>query len=85
MSTLLPATRSVASQQSLASITAEARRPRASLLAAAGDGRVALGPGTPRLVVFFATWLSEISDLKSELTGAERLRQAAASSRTCRS
>ncbi len=30
-------------------------------------GTVALGPGQPRLVMFFATWLSEVSDLKSEL------------------
>ena len=28
------------------------------------------GPAQPRLIVFFATWLSEVSDLKSELTGA---------------
>jgi cytochrome oxidase Cu insertion factor (SCO1/SenC/PrrC family) len=30
-------------------------------------GPVTLGPGTPRLVMFFATWLSETSDLRSEL------------------
>ena len=30
---------------------------------------VALGPGQPRLVVFFATWLAETSDLKSQLLG----------------
>ena len=26
-----------------------------------------MGPGAPHLVMFFATWLSEVSDLKSEL------------------
>jgi cytochrome oxidase Cu insertion factor (SCO1/SenC/PrrC family) len=38
--------------------------------AATGNATVELGPGAPRLVLFFATWLSEVSDLKSELTGA---------------
>jgi hypothetical protein len=28
---------------------------------------VTLGPGTPRLLVFFATWLTETSDLKAQL------------------
>ena len=32
-------------------------------------GTVTLGPGQPRLVMFFATWLSEVANLKSELTG----------------
>ncbi len=41
-----------------------------TLAAAAGGAKVTLGPGAPRLVVFFATWLSEVSDLKSELVGA---------------
>jgi cytochrome oxidase Cu insertion factor (SCO1/SenC/PrrC family) len=36
--------------------------------ATSGSGaKVLLGPGTPRLVMFFATWLSGVSDLKSEL------------------
>jgi hypothetical protein len=38
--------------------------------ATTGNATVELGPGAPRLVLFFATWLSEVSDLKSELTGA---------------
>jgi hypothetical protein len=44
-------------------------RPLAHLtLASAGPqgGTVVLGPGQPHLVMFFATWLSEVSDLKSE-------------------
>ncbi len=32
-------------------------------------GTVTLGPGKARLVVFFATWLSETSDLSTELAG----------------
>ena len=37
-----------------------------------------LGPGKPRLVVFFATWLTETSDLKAELTGLNSYVAAAA-------
>ncbi len=33
----------------------------------AAGGTVTLGPGKDRLVVFFATWLTETSDLKAEL------------------
>jgi cytochrome oxidase Cu insertion factor (SCO1/SenC/PrrC family) len=68
LSSLLPGHPKVASQQSLASIAVQG--PSAHLtLASAGPqgGTVALGPGQPHLVVFFATWLSEVSDLKSEL------------------
>jgi hypothetical protein len=36
-----------------------------------------LGPGTARLVVFFATWLDETSDLQSELTGLDTYEQTA--------
>jgi cytochrome oxidase Cu insertion factor (SCO1/SenC/PrrC family) len=68
LSSLLPGHPKVASQQSLASIAGQG--PSAHLtLASAGTqgGTVALGPGQPHLVMFFATWLSEVSDLKSEL------------------
>jgi cytochrome oxidase Cu insertion factor (SCO1/SenC/PrrC family) len=68
LSSLLPGHPKVASQQSLASIAVQG--PSAHLtLASAGtqSGTVALGPGQPHLVMFFATWLSEVSDLKSEL------------------
>ena len=34
------------------------------------DAKISLGPGAPHLVLFFATWLSEVSDLKSELIDA---------------
>ena len=68
LSSLLPGHPKVASQQSLASIAVQG--PSAHLtLASAGTqgGTVVLGPGQPHLVMFFATWLSEVSDLKSEL------------------
>ena len=36
-----------------------------------------LGPGAPRLVMFFATWLSEVSNLKSELVDGNAYAAAA--------
>jgi cytochrome oxidase Cu insertion factor (SCO1/SenC/PrrC family) len=70
LASLLPGHPPVASQQSLASITVQSPSDHVTLPAATGDAKVELGPGAPRLVMFFATWLSEVSDLKSELTGA---------------
>ena len=37
-----------------------------------------LGPGKARLVVFFATWLTETSDLNAELTSLNAYAKAAA-------
>jgi cytochrome oxidase Cu insertion factor (SCO1/SenC/PrrC family) len=71
ISGLLPGHPKVASQQSLASVTVRGPKDHVTLPAAgAGGTPVTLGPGQPHLVMFFATWLSEVSDLKSELTGA---------------
>ena len=68
LSTLLPGHPKVASQESLASIAVQSPTARLTLPSAGiQGGTVALGPGQPRLVMFFATWLSEVSDLKSEL------------------
>ena len=68
LASLLPGHPKVASQQSLASITVQAPTARLTLPSAGtSGGTVTLGPGQPRLVMFFATWLSEVSDLKSEL------------------
>jgi cytochrome oxidase Cu insertion factor (SCO1/SenC/PrrC family) len=66
LATLLPGHPRVASQQSLASIAVQGPGSHVTLHGAAG-GDVTLGPGSPRLVMFFVTWLSEVSDLKSEL------------------
>jgi cytochrome oxidase Cu insertion factor (SCO1/SenC/PrrC family) len=68
VSSLLPGHPHVASQESLASITVQGPSDHVALPSATSDGKVLLGPGTPHLVMFFATWLSEVSDLKSELT-----------------
>ena len=68
LSTLLPGHPKVASQESLASIAVQDPTARLTLPSAGTQGgTVALGPGQPRLVMFFAIWLSEVSDLKSEL------------------
>jgi cytochrome oxidase Cu insertion factor (SCO1/SenC/PrrC family) len=69
ISTLLPGHPKVASQESLASIAVQGPADHLTLPSAQTQGgTVTLGPGQPHLVMFFATWLSEVSDLKSELT-----------------
>src|SRR5437899_3570047 len=70
ISGLLPGHPKVASQQSLASISVQGPSDHLTLASAGPQGgAVTLGPGRPRLVMFFATWLSEVANLKSELTG----------------
>jgi cytochrome oxidase Cu insertion factor (SCO1/SenC/PrrC family) len=70
IASLLPGHPEVASQQSLASVTVQGPADHLTLPSASPrGGPVALGPGQPRLVMFFATWLSEVANLKSELTG----------------
>jgi cytochrome oxidase Cu insertion factor (SCO1/SenC/PrrC family) len=77
VSSLLPGHPKLASEQSLATIQPQAPTATASLPAATGTGEVTLGPGHARLVVFFATWVSEVSDLKSQLVGLNAYAQAA--------
>jgi cytochrome oxidase Cu insertion factor (SCO1/SenC/PrrC family) len=67
ISSLLPSHPHVAGNESLAAITGQGPGSHESLAPALGTGPVVLGPGQPRLVMFFATWLSEVSDLKAEL------------------
>src|SRR5580658_2894495 len=67
LSSLLPGHPHVASQESLASITGQGPSDHVALPSVTSGAKVLLGPGTPHLVMFFATWLSEVSDLKSEL------------------
>jgi cytochrome oxidase Cu insertion factor (SCO1/SenC/PrrC family) len=86
ISALLPGHPKLASQQSLATIPGQGPTARVSLQAAPASATpegttVALGPGKPRLVVFFATWLAETSDLKSELLGLNAYQAAAAARR----
>jgi cytochrome oxidase Cu insertion factor (SCO1/SenC/PrrC family) len=78
ISGLLPGHPHVASQQSLATVAVTSPADHVALASAqSGGGTVALGPGKPRLVVFFATWLDEVFDLKSELIGMNAYEAAA--------
>jgi cytochrome oxidase Cu insertion factor (SCO1/SenC/PrrC family) len=81
ISGLLPGHPKLASEESLGTVDVQAPTATVSLPAAHPDGgasTVTLGPGKPRLVVFFATWLSETSNLKAELTGLNAYAAAAA-------
>jgi cytochrome oxidase Cu insertion factor (SCO1/SenC/PrrC family) len=68
----------IAAQTPSAAISLPAAAPAAGGTGPASAATVALGPGQARLVVFFATWLTETSDLKSELTSLNAYSKAAA-------
>jgi cytochrome oxidase Cu insertion factor (SCO1/SenC/PrrC family) len=82
VSGLLPGHPKLASEQSLGTVAVQSPAATVSLPAAhpdsSGASTVTLGPGKPRLVVFFATWLSETSNLKAQLTGLNAYAAAAA-------
>jgi cytochrome oxidase Cu insertion factor (SCO1/SenC/PrrC family) len=85
VSTLLPSHPKLSSIESLATIPAQTPAaavtlPQAQMAGEKGNGphTVTLGPGKPRLVVFFATWLTETSDLSAELTGLNAYAKAEA-------
>jgi cytochrome oxidase Cu insertion factor (SCO1/SenC/PrrC family) len=78
-SALLPGHPKLASQESLAGIPGQTPARMLSLPAATSGGTVPLGPGKPRLVVFFATWLTETSNLKAELSDLSAYARDAAS------
>ncbi len=88
---LMPSHPKLASIESLASVPTQTPSDAVSLPAArsgtaagaastgtASSGTVKLGPGQAHLVVFFATWLTEVSDLKSELTSLDQYDKFAA-------
>jgi cytochrome oxidase Cu insertion factor (SCO1/SenC/PrrC family) len=78
VASLLPGHPGLTSQRSLAYISGIGPKTRASLPSAAA-GQVSLGPGRPRLLVFFATWLSSTSDLRARLTALNAYARAARS------
>jgi len=82
IATLLPGHPKLAGSQSLGVIPGQTPAATVSLPTRAGPaaGTVTLGPGKPRLVVFFATWLTETSDLKARLTGLNAYVKAAVKS-----
>jgi hypothetical protein len=76
VASLLPGHPRLASQESLAHIggltpASPARLP------AVPSGWLTLGPGRPHLVLFFATWLTETSDLAAQLPALNAYAQAA--------
>ena len=76
VASLLPGHPKLASQRSLAYIRGLSPRSR-SVLPAVPSGSVTLGPGRPHLVMFFATWLRQTSDLAARLTGLNVYARAA--------
>jgi cytochrome oxidase Cu insertion factor (SCO1/SenC/PrrC family) len=88
VSSLLPSHPKLSSLESLAAIPAQTptatvslppAAPAAGGTGAATDDTVTLGPGKARLVIFFATWLAETSDLSAELTSLNAYVRDAAS------
>ncbi len=73
---LLPSHPKLASTQSLAYISGLSPT-RPATLATLPSGSVTLAPGKPHLVVFFATWLNETSDLRAQLLGLSQYARAA--------
>jgi cytochrome oxidase Cu insertion factor (SCO1/SenC/PrrC family) len=73
---LLPGHPRVASQRSLASIPGLGPASPVTL-PAVPSGSVRLGPGQPHLVLFFATWLAETSDLRAHLLALNGYARAA--------
>ena len=85
VSALLPSRPKLSTIESLATIPSQTPATTVSLPEAvpAADGKagtVTLGPGKSRLVVFFATWLSETSDLSAEMKSLNGYVQAGAKS-----
>ena len=76
VASLLPGHPKLARQGSLAYINGLGPASHTTL-SAVPSGSVTLGSGQPRLVVFFATWLSETSDLRGQLTALNAYAQAA--------
>ena len=66
VSALLPGHPALASTHSLAYISGQTPAARITL-PGVPSGSVTLGPGQPRLVMFFATWVAETSDLRAHL------------------
>jgi len=73
---LLPGHPRLASQQSLAHIAGLSPASPATQ-PAVPSGSLTLGPGRPHLVLFFATWLTETSDLRAQLSALSRYAHAA--------
>jgi hypothetical protein len=78
VASLLPGHPVLARDQSLAYITGQTPHDTVKLATTKPGATVTLGPGQPRLLMFFATWLSEVADLKSQLTALNGYARTAA-------
>jgi cytochrome oxidase Cu insertion factor (SCO1/SenC/PrrC family) len=76
VSSLLPGHPRLASSRSLAHISGQTPAARISL-PGVPSGSVTLGPGQPRLVMFFATWVAKTSDLRAHLLALNGYARAA--------
>ena len=76
VSGLLPGHPPLASTHSLAYISGQTPAARVTL-PGVPSGSVTLGPGRPRLVMFFATWVAETSDLRAHLLALNSYAHAA--------
>jgi cytochrome oxidase Cu insertion factor (SCO1/SenC/PrrC family) len=76
VSGLLPGHPPLANRGSLAYISGLTPAKHVTL-PGVGSGSVTLGPGRPRLVMFFATWVAETSDLRAHLLALNSYAQAA--------
>ena len=76
VSGLLPGHPPLASTHSLAYISGQTPAARVTL-PGVPSGSVTLGPGQPRLVMFFATWVAETSDLRAHLLALNAYAHAA--------
>jgi cytochrome oxidase Cu insertion factor (SCO1/SenC/PrrC family) len=77
---LLPGHPKPASEQSLAYIRGLGPAVR-ERLPAVPSGSVTLGPGQPRLILFFATWLTETSDLQAQMLALNNYAKASRNGR----
>ena len=78
LAAVLPGHPVLAHTKSLAYITGQTPHDSVKLATTKPSATVTLGPGQARLTVFFATWLSEIGDLKSQLIGLNQYTKTAA-------
>jgi cytochrome oxidase Cu insertion factor (SCO1/SenC/PrrC family) len=76
LSGLLPGHPRLAGTRSLAYISGLTPAAKATL-PGVPSGSVTLGPGQPRLVMFFATWVAETSDLRAHLLALNSYARAA--------
>ena len=73
---LLPGHPALASRRSLSYISGLSPAARVTV-PGVPSGSVTLGPGQPRLVMFFATWVAETSDLRAQLLALNSYARAA--------